>query len=310
MKKFKIILLGTQKFAYFQFKKIIKKYKKNILGIITKKGKNYTKNLAKKKKINLFQIKNKKEIILLFKKKLIKLKIDLIIIIEFGIILPKFIIKIPKLGCYNVHPSLLPKWRGPSPIQYSILNGDKITGITIIKINNKIDQGDIILQKKCKISKKDNYITLYNKLTNLSKNIINNIIKKIFLNKISIIKQSKFNISYTFKINKKDGKINWNYSAKKINRLIKAFYKWPKTFFYYKNYIIFIWKIKIINNNNNKKKYKIGEIIDYNKKCLKIQTSNKIIKIIKIQLNNRKKMKLNKFFNSKPNFFIIGYILK
>ncbi len=308
MDKLKIILLGTQKFAYSQFKKIIKKYKKNIKGIITKKGKNKIKYLAKKNKINLFQIKNKEEIILLFKNKLIKLNINLIIIVEFGIILPKFIIKIPKLGCYNIHPSLLPKWRGPSPIQYSILYGDKITGITIIKINEKIDEGEIIFQKKCNILKNDNYNSLYNKLIKLSKKIINKIIKNIYLNKIIKIKQNNNNISYTYKIKKNDGEIKWGNSANKINRQIKAFYKWPKTFFYYKNNIVFIWKIKI--NKKNTKKYKIGEIVDYNKKYLKIQTGNKIIKITKIQLNNKRKMKINIFFNSKQNFFIKGYILK
>lgn len=309
MNKFKILLIGTQKFAYIQFKKIIKNYKKNIIAIITKKGNNYTEYLAKKKKIKLFQIKNKKEMISLFKKKIIKLNIDLIILIEFGIILPKFIIKIPRLGCYNVHPSLLPKWKGPSPIQYTLLHGDKKTGITFIKINEKIDEGNIILQKKCNILKNDNYITLYNKLINLSKNIINKIIKKIYLNKIIELKQKKiYKKNYTYKIKKIDGIINWKNTAKKIDRQIKAFYKWPKTFFYYKKYIIFIWKIKIIKKYNNK--YKIGEIVSYNSKHLKIQTGKKIIKIIKIQINNKKKMKINKFFNSKPKFFIKGKILK
>ncbi len=245
----------------------------------------------------------------LFKKKIIKLNIDLIILIEFGIILPKFIIKIPRLGCYNVHPSLLPKWKGPSPIQYTLLHGDKKTGITFIKINEKIDEGNIILQKKCNILKNDNYITLYNKLINLSKNIINKIIKKIYLNKIIELKQKKiYKKNYTYKIKKIDGIINWKNTAKKIDRQIKAFYKWPKTFFYYKKYIIFIWKIKIIKKYNNK--YKIGEIVSYNSKHLKIQTGKKIIKIIKIQINNKKKMKINKFFNSKPKFFIKGKILK
>ncbi len=309
MNKLKIVLIGTQKFAYKQFKKIIKKYKKNIVAIITKKKNHYTKNLSIKNNIKLFEVKNKEEIIKLFKKKIIKSNIDLILIIEFSIILPKFIIKIPKLGCYNIHPSLLPKWKGPSPIQYTLLSGDKKTGITIIKINKKIDNGNIIWQKKCNISKNDNYISLYNKLINLSKKIINKIIKKIYLNKILELKQHIiYKKNYTYKIKKSDGIINWNNSAEKINRQIKAFYKWPKTFFYYKKNIIFIWKIKIIKNNN--KKYKIGEIIDYNNKNFKVQTSNRIIQIIEIQLQDRKKMNIKQFFNSKPNFFLKGDILK
>ncbi len=309
MNKLKIILIGTSKFAYYQFKKIIK-YKNNykIICIITKKNNNIIKYLSINKKINLFEIKNKNEINNLFKKKLISLNIDLIFVISFGIKLSTFIIKKPKLGCFNIHPSLLPKWRGPSPIQNTILSGDKITGITVIKMNNIIDGGPIILKKKYNINKKENYKNLYKKLTKLGSSIFPKIIKKIYYNKINYIKQLKHKITYTKKIKKSEGKINWNNSAKYINRQIKAFYEWPKTFFYYKKYTIFIWKIKILNNNNNLK-YKIGEIINYNNKNLKIQTKKNILKIVKIQLNNKNKITIKELFNSKPNFFIKGNIL-
>ncbi len=309
MKKLNIILIGTQKIAYYSFKKIIKKKKYNILFIITKKKNKNIENLSIKNKIKIFKIKNKKQIKKIFNKNKIKNKIDLIILICFGLKIPKNILKKPKLGCYNIHPSLLPKLKGPSPIQYSILNNYKITGVTIIKMNKEIDMGPIVIQKKYKIKKKQTYKNLYNKLTKLSSKLLNIFIKKIIKKKkIKYKKQNKNKSTYSKKIYKYNGKVNWNNTAKYIERQIRAFYIWPKTFFYYKKYIIFIWKVKIIKNKNNK--YKIGEIINYNKKYLDIKTNKNILRITKIQINNKKKNNIKDIFNSKPKLFNIGYILK
>ncbi len=305
--KINILLIGTPEFAAYQFKKLIKKKKYNIVGIITKKNNNIIKNITKKFNIKLFQIKNFNNIKILIKK-LIKLNIDIIFLISFGFKLPNSILKIPTLGCFNLHPSLLPKWKGPSPIQNSLLYGDKETGITVIKMNNNIDSGPIIWQKKCKIKNYYNYSNLYIKLKKLSYKILIKIIPYIYNKKINFIKQSKLLCSYTKKIIKKDGLINWNNSAKKIERMIRAFYKWPKTFFYYKSYTIFIWVAKIIKNKNNKI-YQIGEIINFNRNNLKIQTGKNILKIIKIQLNNKNLISINDLYNSNNNFFVKGYIL-
>ncbi len=304
--KKKIILIGTQKIAYYQFKKIIKKKIYKIILIITKKNDIVCK-LSKYKNLNIFKIKNNEEIKNIFKKNIKIKKLYLIIIICFGLKISKYIIKKTKIGCFNIHPSLLPKLKGPSPIQYSILKNYKITGVTLIKINKKIDEGNIILQKKYKINKKENYISLYKKLTKLSLKILFKFFKKIKENKIKYKKQNKKKSTYTKKIYKIDGKINWNNKAKYIERQIRAFCLWPKTFFYYKKYIIFIWKVKII-----KKKYiyKIGQIIKYNKKYLDIQTSKNILRITKIQISGKKINKIKNIYNSKPNLFKKNYIIK
>ncbi len=303
-KKINIVLIGTPKFAYYQFNNIIKNKNFNIICIITKN--NNIKKIIKNHKIKIFNVKNSQDINKIFHKILKFSKIDIILIIAFGIILSKKFFKIAKLGCYNIHPSLLPKWRGPSPIQYTLLNNDLISGITIIKINKYIDKGKIVFQKICKINKKETYNSLYKKLTLLSNKIIINILYKIYNKKIILYKQNEKLATYSKKINKKDGKINWRLSAKKIESQIRAYYNWPKTFFYYKNNNIFIWKAKIYKK---KYKYNIGQIITYNRKYLKIQTGNYILKIIIIQINNRRKMKIHEFFNSKPLFFKEGDIL-
>ncbi len=309
-KKLRILFFGTTEFATFQLKNIIKNTQHKILGIVTKKEKKKKKIeiIAKKKKIKIFRPKSIKKLKKL-KKKFKKLNIDIILIIAYGFILPEKIIKIPKIGCINLHASLLPRWRGSSPIQKAILYGDKYSGITFIKINKFIDAGKIIYQKKCLIKKKYNYKQLYKKINNISTKklpiVLNNISKKKYIE----TKQNINNVTYAFKIKKKEGLINWKKdTAIYIERKIKAFYIWPKTFFYYKNYIIFIWSIKIKKIKN--KNFKPGEIIKYNKKGLIIFTKKSFLIIIKkIQLNNHKKMKISELINSKPNLFIPGQIL-
>ncbi len=307
-KKINIIILGINDFSIPFIKKILKKKKIfNIKYIISKnniKNKYFIKKILKKK-INIIYTKNKKEL------KNIKYKInniDLGIIISYSIIIPYSIIKIIKFGFINIHASLLPKWKGPAPIYWSLLSNDKKTGITIIKINKNIDKGNIIYQKKILIEKKDNYITLTKKIQKIGCNIINKIIKKIYKNKILYIKQNKKNESYAKKISKKMGLIIWKKNkAKEIERKIKAFYKWPKTFFYYLKNIFFIWSINIIKNY---KKNIPGKILKYNKNGLIICTKDYPILITIIQINNRKKIKISELFFYKPKLFITGNILK
>ncbi len=300
-----ILFIGTSEFSFFNFKKILKCKLHKLVGLITKKNKkikNPLIKLAKKNNIITFNPKNYSELKKI-KKDLIPLNIDIMIMISYGIKIPPEIFKIPKLGCINIHASLLPKWRGSSPIQRSILNGDKITGITFIKINNFIDSGDILHKIYCKISNKDTYTSLSIKLQKLCSIELIKFLNIKSIKKIKPIKQITKNITYAHKIKKEEGKVDWNKKAVYIERQIRAFNIWPKTFFFYKNNRIIICKAKI--EKNNKIKYNIGEIIEYTKHGLKISTKFKILNIQKIKFNNSKKMHISEIIKSKPNFFKI-----
>ncbi len=306
-----ILFIGTNEFALYHLKKIIKYSEFKILKIITKKkdikSKNSIYKIAKKYKINISYINTIKKLNKI-KKELLNLNIDIAIIASYGLIIPKNIFNISKFGFLNIHSSLLPKWKGPAPIQRSILYGDKITGFTFIKINKLVDSGKIIYQKKIKIKNKDNYNSIYKKIKKKSSNKLPKIIKKIFFNKIKLINQNKKYTTYAKKILKKEGLIIWKKNnANIIEKKFKAFIKWPKTFFYYKNYIIFIWSLKI------DKKYfyknKPGTILIYKNNELKISTKTFPIIINKLQLNNNKIISVLDLINSKPNFFIEGKIL-
>ncbi len=199
---------------------------------------------------------------------------DLFIVIAYGKVLPKEILEIPKYGCWNAHASLLPKWRGAAPIQWSLLEGDDFTGVGIMKMEEGLDTGDVLLEEQIKIEEDDNFLSLTEKLSNLS--------AKLFMAAISILEvniQSNINsfltkqislgreIKYARMINKEDYKIDWGNNAIEISRKIKGLYPRANTTFRGKN--LKIIKIRILkssefaykNNNYNTELLKPGIII-------------------------------------------------
>jgi len=176
-------------------------------------------------------------------------KPDLIVVAAYGQIIPKEILKIPRYGCLNVHPSLLPKYRGPSPIQAAILNGDKETGVTIIKMTEKVDAGPIISNIKYQISNiKINYEILHNKLAELGADLLIKTIPLWIKGKIKEKLQDESKASYTKILTKEDGLINWRDPIEKIERQIRAFNPWPGAYTIYRGKMLKILEADIVNN--------------------------------------------------------------
>ena len=163
-------------------------------------------------------------------KKIKGLKPDLIIVASYGKIIPKEILEIPKYGALNVHPSLLPKYRGPSPIQTAILNGDKETGITIILMDEKIDHGEIISNFEFRILKKFTYQELSRKLAQLGVKLLVETIPKWIKEEIKPKPQDHSKATYTKILKREDGKIDWSKPSPEIEKQIRAFNPWPGTF--------------------------------------------------------------------------------
>ncbi|MDD5145358.1 MAG: methionyl-tRNA formyltransferase [Candidatus Pacebacteria bacterium] len=164
-----------------------------------------------------------------------KLRPDLIIVAAYGQILPKEILEIPKYRSINVHPSLLPKYRGPSPVQNAILNGDKETGATIMLMDEKMDHGPILTQKKVPIEINENAIQLHEKLAKIGAKLLINTIPSWVTGAIKQIIQDEKMATYTKIIKKEDGKIDWKKPAKEIDRQIRAFDDWPGSYTFFKN---------------------------------------------------------------------------
>ncbi|MCD6441990.1 methionyl-tRNA formyltransferase [bacterium] len=237
-KQCKIIFFGTPEFSAIILDKLINNQFKPI-AVVTAPDKpkgrkriltpSQTKKLSVKKNIPVFQpafLKNNPRII----KELSNLRPDLFIVAAYGLILPLEILNIPHNGCINVHPSLLPKYRGASPIQQTILNGDKKTGTTLILMDEKMDHGPIISQEELKEKiEKITYPELSAKLAILSANLLINILPKFLAKKIKIIKQNHKQATFVKRINKSDGKIDWAKSASEIERMTRAYHPWPGT---------------------------------------------------------------------------------
>lgn len=152
-----------------------------------------------------------------------KMKPDLILVFSFGHILSEDVLNIPKLGCLNIHASILPKWRGPSPVQYAILNNEKETGYSIMIMNKEVDEGKVLHSESLAIKESDNTLSLLYKITSLACNSIIEVINKYSEGKISSINQNNKNVSYSHIIKKKETYLDFNEDADTILQKIKAY---------------------------------------------------------------------------------------
>ena len=214
---------------------------------------------------------------------------DLIIVIAFRI-LPREIFEIPRLGTFNVHGSLLPKYRGAAPIQWSLINGDSETGLTTFFIQEKVDTGNIILQKKIAIEKDDNFGSLHDRLQSLSIDIVLETIKIIESGAIQLIKQDESQVSSAPKITKENSRIDWNQPSEKIYNLIRGLSPYPAAYFLHnsKLYKVFSSRLKedlILQP---------GEIKE-TKNEIFIGTATTALEITEIQPEGRKRMKSDDF---------------
>jgi len=237
----KIIFIGTAEFGVPVLEALINN-KKNILQVVTQpdrprgRGKKILPPPIKKavvdRKVTIFQPENINEIN--FVKKLEALEPDIILVVAYGQILSEKILNIPKVGCINIHGSLLPEYRGAAPINWVIINGEKETGITFICMNSKVDDGDIIARFKVDILPNETFGELSERLSNLSAKTITKVLND-FQNKIlSQIPQNRKIATYTRKMNKKDGEINWKEKSKKIYNRIRGTIPTPGAYTYYK----------------------------------------------------------------------------
>ena len=179
---------------------------------------------------------------------------DLFVVASYGKILPKEILDMPKFGALNVHPSLLPKYRGASPIQTAILNGEDETGVTIMLMDEKMDHGAILAQQELRISNdeflisKPTYPELHNKLAEIGAELLVKTIPDWIEGKIKPVPQNEGKATYTHILKKEDGRIDWNKEAVYIERQVRAMYPWPGTYTFLKSKILKILKADIIKN--------------------------------------------------------------
>ena len=250
----RIIFFGTPNFAIPILKNICKNNKK-IISIFTQPPNKSNRGLKiYKSPVHIFAETQNIPLrcpvnIIDDKKYITKLNFDLAVVVAYGQIIPKAILEISKLGFINIHASILPKYRGAAPIQRSIINSEKTIGISIMKINEKLDSGPICNQYKININRLDNNLTLSKKLSLLAAEKINENIDLIISKKANFIDQNHDQATYAGKISKNESKINWNNDAKNINAKIKGLYPSPGAWFEYKNERYKILESEILNES-------------------------------------------------------------
>lgn len=220
------------------------------------------------------------------------LKLDFIVVFSFGMILPKKVLEMPKYGCINIHASLLPKWRGASPVQHSLLNNDQKTGYTFIIMNQGLDEGDIVYKEIIDIDITDNYITLLEKIINSASKTL---VKKIedFAN--GIIKptlQTHNEASYCYKIKKEDTYLKFDTKAQEVLGKIRAFNPFPGAKCYLEGELIKVLEAKVEGNNKINKTF--GYIVDDN---LLVSCKYGFIRFIRIQRAGRRALLSKELLN-------------
>lgn len=289
-----IVYMGTPDFAVPALEKLIKKY--NVTAVVTQpdkpkgRGKKIifspVKELALKNNIEVFQPEKVKDEN--FIKEMEKLNPDIIVVAAYGQILNEKILNLPKYGCINIHGSLLPKYRGAAPIQWSIINGEEKTGVTIMYMEKGLDTGDMILKKEILINKEDTYGSVHDKMSLVGAEAVIEAIEMIEKGNVNAQKQDDTLSSYAVMISKDIGHIDWNKNSNEIINLIRGLNPAPIAYTFYKDEVLKIWEAEQICCELEMKN---GEIIDVmSKKGILVKTNDSAILIKEIQQKGGKKM--------------------
>jgi len=216
---------------------------------------------------------------------------DLFIVAAFGQILPKEVLDMPRLGCINIHASLLPAYRGAAPIQWAILDGLKETGVTIMKMDVGLDTGDILMSEKITIADDDTGESLFNRLSRLGAEAIVKAIPLIEQGKLKPVKQDDSKSSYAKMLTKEMGEIDWNKDAVILERYVRGLNSWPGAYTYKDGKQLKIWKADVVEGH-----YKDpGTIIEADKKGLVVACKYGALRITELQLEGKKRMETSAF---------------
>ena len=217
---------------------------------------------------------------------------DVFVVAAYGQILSKELLDMPKYGCVNIHASLLPKYRGAAPIQWSIIDGEKVTGVTTQMMAEGIDTGDILDVIEVEIDKEETGGSLFDKLTVAGSEVILTTLKKLEDGTVTRTPQDHSKSTYAKMLDKKLGNIDFNMSAEAIERLIRGLNPWPSAYTMYKGKTLKIWKAEVIEKDYDGQ---LGQIVDKTKKAVMVKTGNGALAIIELQLEGKKRMTTEAF---------------
>lgn len=313
--KIKIVFFGTPRFAEIVLEKIIAHGGYEILAVVTTPDEPVgrkqiltappVKILAEKYNLKVWQPEKFNDE---FLKELTDVNADLFIVAAYGKIIPQKFLDLPKFGCLNVHPSLLPKYRGASPIQSALLHGEKETGVTIMKMDEEMDHGAIVTSNKRQVTREDTQETLMEKLADVGADLLLKTVPDYLAGRIELKEQDHSAATFCKIIKKSDGEIDWQKPAEQIYNQWRAFYPWPGVFANMK--ALKHESIKASKQENTKikfieftltdekdEKHQPGEIFTDNNKLFVAGGDHKLLEIKKLQPEGKKIMEAREFIN-------------
>jgi len=239
------------------------------------------------------------------------LNADLVVVTAYGLLLPPEVLHAPRLGCINIHASLLPRWRGAAPIQRAILAGDKKTGITIMQMDEGLDTGDMLAVAECEISADDTGSSLHDKLMSLGAETLLSVLPGIADQTQQRVKQNDADACYASKLNKAEAKINWSQPAEEIERAIRAYNSWPVAYCEYeknnKPAKLRLWQAQLIENENNAAESMPGKVIAESASGIDVATGEGVLRITELQAEGKRRMSVSDFLNANT---LLGQLLK
>lgn len=222
---------------------------------------------------------------------------DLMVVVAYGQILPKSILDIPKHGAVNVHASLLPKYRGASPIAWAILKGEKKTGITTIKMDEGMDTGDILLQKELTIGETETFESLHHRLALLGAEVLLETIERTKKKDLTPIPQDHSEATFAPSFKKEDGRIDWKREAKEIDRQIRALNPWPGAFTEWRDRLLKIFSGEIREGKSTEEP---GRVVWVGSDFIEVETGKGSFLIKEVQLEGKKRMSIREFLSGHP----------
>jgi len=233
------------------------------------------------------------------------LQADIMVVVAYGLILPKAVLVMPRLGCINVHGSLLPRWRGAAPIQRSLWAGDSETGVTIMQMDVGLDTGDMLHKLSCPITAEDTSASLYEKLAQLGPQGMLLTLDLLASGNAKPEVQDEALVSYAEKLSKEEARLDWSLSAAQLERCIRAFNPWPMSYFMIEEQPVKVWQATVLPHQNKQP----GEIVHADKQGIQIATADGVLNLVSLQPAGKKAMSAQDLLNSRREWFVPGTVL-
>lgn len=215
------------------------------------------------------------------------------VVIAFGQILPKEILQMTPYGCINVHASLLPKYRGAAPIQWAVIDGEKVSGVTTMQMNEGLDTGDMILKTEIPLDQKETGGSLHDKLAEAGAKLCVETLKAIEDHTATFEKQGESPTEYARMLDKKLGNIDWNTSAVQIERLVRGLNSWPSAYTHWDKKVVKIWRAKA--EADGTVKAEPGTVLSVEKDSFTVQTGDGVLRVLELQIPGKKRMDTGAF---------------